>query len=91
MFVSRNIVAYDGSAVVLESTYTARQTIVPTASVVTKTSRFPDDELAQSLNESSDALSAAGIISIGDCFAPGTIAAAVCRASARTRIRLAAD
>jgi dimethylamine/trimethylamine dehydrogenase len=38
--------------------------------VVTITSRLPDDELAQSLNESSDALSAAGIIL-------GTIAAAV--------------
>jgi dimethylamine/trimethylamine dehydrogenase len=80
VFVSRNIVAYNGSAVVLVCTYTARQTIVPAASVLTITSRLPDDELAQSLNVSSDALSAAGIISvasIGDCFAPGTIAAAV--------------
>jgi dimethylamine/trimethylamine dehydrogenase len=80
VFVSRNIVACDGSKVVLECTYTARQTIVPTASVVTITSRLPDDELAQALNESSGALSAAGIVSvasIGDCFAPGTIAAAV--------------
>jgi dimethylamine/trimethylamine dehydrogenase len=80
VYVSRNIVGYDGSGVVLECTYTERQTAVPAASVVTVTSRLPNDELAQSLNEFSGAISAAGIVSItsiGDCFAPSTIAAAV--------------
>jgi dimethylamine/trimethylamine dehydrogenase len=80
VYVSRNIIEFDGSGVVLECTYTERQTTVPAASVVTVTSRLPNDELAQSLNELSGAISAAGIVSItsiGDCFAPGTIAAAV--------------
>jgi dimethylamine/trimethylamine dehydrogenase len=48
--------------------------------VVTLTSRLPNDELAQSLNELSAARGAAAIASItsiGDCFAPSTIAAAV--------------
>jgi dimethylamine/trimethylamine dehydrogenase len=78
--VNRNIVAFDGCGVVLECTYTGRQTALPAASVVTVTSRLPDEELAQSLNESSGATAAAGIVSItsiGDCFAPSTIAAAV--------------
>jgi dimethylamine/trimethylamine dehydrogenase len=80
VYVSRNIVEFDGAGVVLECTYTERQTTVPAASVVTVTSRLPNDELAQSLNELSGAISAAGIVSItsiGDCLAPGTIAAAV--------------
>jgi dimethylamine/trimethylamine dehydrogenase len=79
VYVSRNIVEFDGSAVILECTYTERRTTVPTASVVTVTSRLPNDELAQSLNDLSG-ISAAGIVSItsiGDCFAPSTIAAAV--------------
>jgi dimethylamine/trimethylamine dehydrogenase len=78
--VNRNIVAFDGCGVVLECTYTGRQTALPAASVVTLTSRLPDEELAQSLNEMSGATAAAGIVSItsiGDCFAPSTIAAAV--------------
>ena len=44
------------------------------------TSRLPNDELAHSLDDLPGALDAAGIISItsiGDCFAPSTIAAAV--------------
>jgi dimethylamine/trimethylamine dehydrogenase len=86
--VSRNIVEFDGSGVVLECTYTERRTSVPARSVVTVTSRLPNDELAQSLNESSEAVSAAGIVSItsiGDCFAPGTIAAAVYAGHRRAR------
>jgi dimethylamine/trimethylamine dehydrogenase len=77
--LSRNIVEFDGSGVVLECTYTERRTTVPAASVVTVTSRLPNDELAQSLDDAA-AVAAAGIISItsiGDCFAPSTIAAAV--------------
>jgi dimethylamine/trimethylamine dehydrogenase len=78
--VNRNIAAFDGSGVILECTYTGRQTAAPAASVVTLTSRLPNDELAQSLNELSEVRGAAGIVSItsiGDCFAPSTIAAAV--------------
>jgi dimethylamine/trimethylamine dehydrogenase len=77
---NRNVVEFDGSRVVLECTYTARHTIVPAATIVTLTSRLPNDDLAQQLSELPDATAAAGIVaitSIGDCLAPGTIAAAV--------------
>jgi dimethylamine/trimethylamine dehydrogenase len=77
---NRNVVEFDGSRVVLECTYTGRQTILPAAAIVTLTSRLPNDELAQSLRALPDAVTAAGIVaitSIGDCLAPSTIAAAV--------------
>jgi len=77
---NRNVVEFDGSRVVLECTYTARHTIAPAAAIVTLTSRLPNDDLAQQLSELPDATAAAGIVaitSIGDCLAPGTIAAAV--------------
>ena len=77
---NRNVVEFDGSRVVLECTYTGRQTILPAAAIVTLTSRLPNDELAQSLHALPDAVAAAGIVaitSIGDCLAPSTIAAAV--------------
>jgi dimethylamine/trimethylamine dehydrogenase len=78
--VNRNIVEFDGSGVVLECTYTELQSTMRAASVVTVTSRLPNDELAQSFDGMPEAIRAAGIISvtsIGDCLAPGTIAAAV--------------
>jgi dimethylamine/trimethylamine dehydrogenase len=77
---NRNVVEYDGSRVVIECTYTGRQTAVPAGAVVTVTSRLPNDELAQSLDRAGDAVAAANIVSItsiGDCLAPSTIAAAV--------------
>jgi dimethylamine/trimethylamine dehydrogenase len=77
---NRNIVEFDGSKIVIECTYTGRRTAVPTAAVVTVTSRVPNDELAKSLDGAADAVGAAGIVSItsiGDCLAPSTIAAAV--------------
>jgi dimethylamine/trimethylamine dehydrogenase len=80
VYVSRNVVEFDGFEVVLECIYTQRRTTVPAGSVVTVTSRLPNDELAQSLNEAPAAIHDAGIVSItsiGDCLAPSTIAAAV--------------
>jgi dimethylamine/trimethylamine dehydrogenase len=80
VYANRNVVEFDGSKIVLECTYTGRQTTVPTASVLTVTSRLPNDELAQALGDMPEAVSAAGIVSItsiGDCVAPSTIAAAV--------------
>jgi dimethylamine/trimethylamine dehydrogenase len=77
---NRNVVEYDGAAVVLECTYTGRREILPAATVITVTSRLPNDELVLSLGESEAALATAGIVSvtaIGDCLAPSTIAAAV--------------
>ena len=47
---------------------------------MTVTSRLPNDELALALGAASDRVAAAGIrsvSSIGDCWAPSTIAAAV--------------
>jgi len=47
---------------------------------MTVTSRLPNAALADALEASPDALAAAGIVSvtsIGDCWAPSTIAAAV--------------
>jgi dimethylamine/trimethylamine dehydrogenase len=80
VLANRSIIEFDGSAITLECTYTGRRGIVPAAAVVTVTSRLPNDELAQSLDDLADAVSAAGIVSItsiGDCLAPSTIAAAV--------------
>jgi dimethylamine/trimethylamine dehydrogenase len=77
---NRNIVEFDSSRIVIECTYTGRQTAVPAAALVTVTARLPNDELAQSLDRAADAVAAAGIVSItsiGDCLAPSTIAAAV--------------
>jgi dimethylamine/trimethylamine dehydrogenase len=77
---NRNVVEFDGSRVVLECVYTARHTIAEAATIVTLTSRLADDELAQALDARPGAAAAAGIVavtSIGDCLAPGTIAAAV--------------
>ena len=80
VLVNRNVVEFDGTRIVLECTFTGRQTTVSAASVVTLTSRLPNEELAQSLGAMPEAANAAGIVSvtsIGDCWAPSTIAAAV--------------
>ena len=77
---SRNVVEYDGSRVVLECTYTGSRETLQAATVITVTSRLPNEELLLSLNASGAALAQAGIASvtaIGDCLAPSTIAAAV--------------
>src|SRR5208337_1820589 len=58
----------------------AREASVPAGSVVSVTSRLPNDELYETLLRTPEAVAAAGIVSIssiGDCLAPGTIAAAV--------------
>ncbi|GAB2176596.1 oxidoreductase [Dongia sp. agr-C8] len=68
----------DGEAT-LACVFTRRLTILPAASVVFVTSRIAQDGLHRALSES-DRLGEAGIKSvhrIGDCLAPGTIAAAV--------------
>jgi len=80
VFVNRNIVEFSGSEILLECTYTGRQTAIQAAAVVTATSRLPNDEVALSLDAMPEAVDAARIVSIasiGDCHAPSTIAAAV--------------
>ena len=77
---NRNVVEFDGAELVLECTYTARRTTLRAAAIVTVTSRLPNDELANALNENPESVTASGIVSIasiGDCLAPSTIAAAV--------------
>jgi dimethylamine/trimethylamine dehydrogenase len=77
---NRNVVGFDGAEVRLECTYTGRLETRPAAAVVPVTSRLPNDELALALESQAETLQAAGIIAvttIGDAFAPATIAAAV--------------
>jgi dimethylamine/trimethylamine dehydrogenase len=60
-----------GDAVILESIYTGETREVESASVVMITSRVPQDDLYHALVER------IAIQRVGDCLAPGTIAAAV--------------
>jgi dimethylamine/trimethylamine dehydrogenase len=78
VYTNRNLVEFDGTRAVLECTYTARHIIAPAAAILTLTARLPNDELAQSLHAAPTAAAGiAAVTSIGDCFAPSTIAAAV--------------
>jgi dimethylamine/trimethylamine dehydrogenase len=75
-----NLVEFDGERAALECVFTGRRTVIPAMSVVTVTSRVPDDALAGALAVNPERLAQAGIasvVSIGDCLAPSTIAAAV--------------
>ncbi|MCZ6637599.1 MAG: FAD-dependent oxidoreductase, partial [Alphaproteobacteria bacterium] len=75
-----NLVAIDEEEVELACVYTGRRHTRACVSVVMVTARLPSDGLYHELTENSDALTRAGIRSvtrIGDCLAPGTIAAAV--------------
>jgi dimethylamine/trimethylamine dehydrogenase len=78
--MNHNVVEFDRQRVIIECTYTARESSLPAGSVVCITSRLPNDALYDALLQEPDAISAAGIASvtsIGDCLAPSTIAAAV--------------
>ncbi len=80
VLLNRNVIEFDGARVVAECTFTGRQSAVTASSVVTLTARQPNEALALELAGQSNAMSAAGITSvtsIGDCWAPSTIAAAV--------------
>jgi dimethylamine/trimethylamine dehydrogenase len=75
-----NLVEFDGSRATLECVFTGRRSLVRAASMVTVTSRTPNDTLSAALAADPDRVSEAGIasvVSIGDCWAPSTIAAAV--------------
>lgn len=80
VIMNHNLVELDGRRAVLACAYTERQHSVPAATVVSITSRLPNDELYEALSALAPRVAAAGIVSvaaIGDCNAPGTIAAAV--------------
>jgi dimethylamine/trimethylamine dehydrogenase len=78
--LSRNLLAFDRQRAVLACVYTSRESSLEAGSIVSVTSRLPDEQLYTELMRIPDRVSAAGIESIspiGDCLAPGTIAAAV--------------
>ena len=80
ILTDRNIVEFDGQRLLLACTYTGRQSSVAAASVLTVTSRLPQEQLRHDLARMDEEVAAAGIVSvtsIGDCLAPSTIAAAV--------------
>jgi dimethylamine/trimethylamine dehydrogenase len=71
---------FDGSEVRLACVFTGRTVIRPARSLLTVTSRAPSDGLYFELADDPDRLAEKGIHSvnrIGDCAAPGTVAAAV--------------
>jgi dimethylamine/trimethylamine dehydrogenase len=75
-----NLTEIRNGEVDLSCIYTDRIHTRPCATVVMVTMKAPNDGLYHELNENPDALEQAGIKSvtrIGDCLAPGTIAAAV--------------
>ena len=77
---NHNLVEFDGAAATLACVYTGRRSRRGASSIVSVTSRIENDDLARALSASPEAAASAGIISItsvGDCWAPGTIAAAV--------------
>jgi dimethylamine/trimethylamine dehydrogenase len=77
---SRNLKAFDGNRVTIESVYTGSEEEIQVDGLVMITARVPNDDLYYGLASQAETLSAAGIKSlarIGDCLAPGTIASAV--------------
>ncbi|MBT8201747.1 MAG: NADH:flavin oxidoreductase, partial [Acidimicrobiia bacterium] len=66
--------------VTVADTFTGTERTIPADALVTVTARMPDDQLVTDLRERRDEWAGAGLASvtaIGDCSAPGTIAAAV--------------
>jgi dimethylamine/trimethylamine dehydrogenase len=80
ILTNRNLVGVTPTAAMLACTYTGRREERACRSLVAVTSRIPNDELASTLAAMPEAVARAGILSVtslGDCLAPGTIAAAV--------------
>ena len=77
---SRTLTSIGSGEVELACTYSGRSSTIASGSVVLVTMRLPEDGLYDELMADREALEAAGIMSvtrIGDCLAPGLIAAAV--------------
>ncbi len=86
LMLNRNVVEYDRANLAVECTYTGRRTMVAHTMVATVTSRLPNEELALALEQMSESIAdarIASVTSIGDCSAPGTIAAAAVYAGHR--------
>jgi dimethylamine/trimethylamine dehydrogenase len=80
LVTGHNLAALDGEQAALDCVYTGKRTSIACATLVVVTARLPEDALYHDLVADADALAGAGIKSltrIGDCEAPGSIAAAV--------------
>ncbi len=75
IIVSHAVAAADGNEAVLTCVYTGRERRLPCGSLVSVTSREPDDALWHELQGRDHGF--ASLIRIGDCKAPGIIAMAV--------------
>lgn len=77
---NRGLEGFDGTEARLACVFTGRTITAPAKSLLTVTARTPSDGLYFELAGNPDRLAEQGILSvrrIGDCAAPGTIAAAV--------------
>ncbi|MEO1191454.1 MAG: FAD-dependent oxidoreductase [Pseudomonadota bacterium] len=77
---AQSLTAFDAGRATLTCGYSGRETLVEAASLLLVTARSPNDALLQEAKAAPEKLEAAGIRSlrgIGDCVAPGTVAAAV--------------
>ena len=87
--ITNHLVAgFDGDGIELRAVYGGAVTRRPAAALVMVTARIPDDGLYYALKSDEGAMTAAGIKSVtrvGDCLAPGTIAAAVHSGHAHAR------
>ncbi|MDM8543657.1 FAD-dependent oxidoreductase [Desulfococcaceae bacterium HSG9] len=80
LFTGKTVTGFDGDSVELTCVYTEKTLRLSTSSIITVTSRQPNDALYRQLCSDPEALNKSGIKSvdrIGDCRAPGIIAAAV--------------
>lgn len=80
IIASHSLAAVTPEGAVASCMYTGRPRFIPVASLLLVTSREPEQGLYQALNDATEQRFEAGIESValvGDCLAPGTIAAAV--------------
>jgi len=78
--LSTVLTATGAGLVTVADTFTSAERTIPADALVTVTARLPNDQLVTDLQERHPEWPAAGLESvtaIGDCLAPGTIAAAV--------------
>jgi dimethylamine/trimethylamine dehydrogenase len=80
VITSQNITRVDADKLITSCMYTQQAGVLAASAVVLVTSRLPNNELHLELTADPDLLANSGIesvTSIGDCFCPSTIAAAV--------------
>jgi dimethylamine/trimethylamine dehydrogenase len=80
VFTGKAVTCFDGDSAEITCVYTKKTFRQPASSVVTVTARIPNDELYQKLKADPEILKDSNIksvVRIGDCRAPGIIAAAV--------------